>query len=939
MSSKMKEQRDETNRSKKYEETFNIKTKNDHLVKLRLENIDLQEQLAESKLIIKNLSQELKKFQIDNEAYSYRNIVNECNQKINTALERFQSEFIKMQDQAERIDSRLTLSSKTIRFLQNITISEKCKASLLEKDIKEKSETFVKIINSRNEIIGERSSVIARQEVRIKELINELSEKLEIINYLNEKLKKDSEEYNSLLNQKSIDLECITEKNHILEAENVKIVKNEKDLKLNILEKSKEILRLSIEIEKLRNLITASESKLESKENEINVCEIKINDLEVTCESLKELMIEHEKIFEENKMTIKSQEKIISGNYSKVNELLSKNVKAKIKLNNAKEINSSLEKEYTALENSIDQSMMKKNVEIELLNKIQSDEITDMKKTILDQRNEIAGLNKEIENISNDLEHAHFELQRQLSQILEKGLEIKTLERNIEAVVGKNNELDYLREASNKEVQERNTEILNQQTQIKDLSNKLKMILNDFTEFQDILKDRESEISAGVIKYNELLRSIDKTIDEKNEEIEKLKNYYDKEFLSQEKKLSDQYSSIIDLEQKLETALKSNEKSNSEILSYNELTILVTNTNKEIELLKEAHSQEIRDKNKEIQIIKESNSKNINEKNKEIEATKRLLSKELKEKNKEIDVLKDENSRLLNKIKESTAALEEKLNLYKVARNEDIISSIKKDYENQMKRLYANIEELKQIYENKLLEIQNESLKSIEKTNALKKRCSCLKSILTQKSDGAIAKLADIQTSNNQILLLLENETKNLADYMTAINKGANIKFEEAISESCELRGLEGAASFNIQFYLEKIKQELKNTLKVKSDISSEYSKLVASRNDIIEKQNLLIKQLEKSKIDQQAAIESSKRQYQAKTTAYEATISELCEKNHSLELSHTEIQEELIRSKEEINQLTETIQSNLKQLSEKESSHSNEVSLNKAELKRLQIF
>ena len=1128
MASKMKEQRDENDRSMKYEEKINLKAKDDYMVKLRLENIDLIEEISENKIKIQNLSQELKKHQSDHEVFTYRSIANECNQKINTALERFQSEFIKIQNQAERIDSRLALSCKTIKFLQNITISDKYKASLLEQDIKEKSDNFVRTINSRNEMIGEKSSAIARLEVRIKELINEISEKMEIIESLNEKitkLNKNSEEYGKILNHKSIELESIAEKYSILEADNAELLKNEKDYQIDRLEKSKEVLRLSIEIEELKNFLTAFESKLESKDNQINVYELQINDLESNCDSLKELNTKYGKIFEEKNLTIQNLERAISENELNVDDILLKKAKVKNKLKKILEINKSLEKEqasvkkkidlhlselldlsikvehlenqalekeikYKDLEASIDQALNKKNTEIELIKEIHSDEITDMKQTILDQNSVIAGLKEDIENMSNDLELAHSELQGQLSQILEKEQEVKELEKIEESLIDKNRELESLREVKDKEILEINPIILNQRTLIEDLENKLANISKDFEVCQDKLANRETEISDREAEYSELKSYSDKILNEKNNDIEAIKIYYANEISNKEKILSDLHSSMIDQENKLVIASKKLEGYESELLRKdhiyteleNRLKKLVIDTNREIEILKETHSQEIKEKNKEIEVVKEmykkdineknklislskdSNKKEINEKNKEIEATKELLNneinekikeieaikglfnKDINEKNKEIELIKNslrkeinekdkeieiinhehneelkermsefekakeaynlegeersqeieaikesltkelnnknksileqqgminslearlkkvldeskqnysifqgqlsekekecsllenENKDLINKIDESAKTFEEEISLCKLER-EDLIASIRNDYENQLKRLYDNIEELKHIYENKLLEIQNESLQSIEKANALKKKCSGLKSILTQKSDEAITNIESIKITNNQILLLFENEAKKLADCIAAINKGENTKFEEIINESSEFQGLEGATSFNIQFYLERIKQELKSALQIKSDISSEYSKIVASRNESIQKQNLLIKQLEKSKLDLNAALESNKRQYQAKSTSYEAKIGELSDKNIILESSNFEIQEELIRCKKDITKLSETIQSNLKDISEKEASHSKELSSNKSELERL---
>ena len=269
-----------------------------------------------------------------------------------------------------------------------------------------------------------------------------------------------------------------------------------------------------------------------------------------------------------------------------------------------------------------------------------------------------------------DLENIEKYIQNR--EILFKDIEerknnIKTLEKDkieldkiIQELTTKNNKLSLKMDGYNKEgpkLIQKSYEPLNNQRNMRDLEEKLKIFRNEYAITQKAHEERQSEIQEELDKLNEEIEENKKVINKNNEEKDKLNG------------------EIEELNKKID-------ENNGEI---NEKVNKIESTKKEIEeFLKNEEKRKIEEEEKE-KINEEENKKNDDEKKKEMIKKEKEYKKEIGLLKKEIDKNKNEN----NIIEEENKNLKKEIDEFDETINQC------EDIDNKIKEAIEQLEQLK----------------------------------------------------------------------------------------------------------------------------------------------------------------------------------------------------------------------------------------------------
>lgn len=819
------------------------KTKNDYIsaakvqenlqYKLKIENINLMEQLKEKEKEIQFLRTD-RKHMVDTRATSNKQLAIELKDKVNKSLEMNEKEINKLKDQVERLDSRLILSAKSIRFLQNNNLVETYKSKELEK----KSENFIKSISSRNQVLNSQADVISNLEEKIRELHSTLADKDENI----DKLKQENFEYkisfdgqktkfDGVIQQKDREIYSIKAKlGYDAKKQDDKII----SLQTSLLDVSKENLRLNIEIEERKNdcLNKIDEIKAQGK---------KIRSLEEKARSLQLQVIENE-----NK---EAHEPIEKFDYSKLLEEKTKLIQAfelgmteqKIK---QRDLNEKLEKTKNKLKKMLE---INKEAEKNIKNSLQRNEY--LKGEMIEKDSVIVCLRKKID---------------------EMGKTIKDLEEKNEDENEKSKEVEVIKhqkQISEIEVKEKSKVIEYQREIIGELELAIQKCTVELIGIKEELAKKEKAdaivLENAILEKNleieECKKLLGATISEKDQEINELQETLSNKEAVYKIEIDNLQKSLAQTEFSTSDSLKHKEKlAKAEQEHQNEVFRLEGQYNIRLDKLKQEDNLKMSKLSMEKGIIeKELDAKNI----KIIEITE------------ELDKIKQDANMKTNKVKLQKGALEIEL-------------------EEKNEKLKEIVEETNLERQEFSLKISKLNLENEELANELKEKNTKIKEILNnfelfkQEEHMKISQLYSekegfekyIEEKDNKIKEILgelnkiKQEEKSIASKLTT----EKIAFEKQHDEkNMKIKELEGQ--------INNIKQETSTKIKkIKSEkevIKNELEEKNKNINNIIEELNKT-KQEEKSKI---CKISLEKRELESENEEKNKKIKELLDEFNQL--------------------------------------------------------
>lgn len=558
------------------------KSQDDLQIKLKLENISLMEQITEKNKEIQMLRNEKKNFDLDTKALSYKQLTIELKDKVHKSLEKYEKEFYKVKDQVERIDSRLALSTKSIRFLQNSSLTENCKTKALEKEMNEKNDFFFKTLSTRNEILNNQAEVITNLEEKINELHNQIASKEEKIDILSEeiydyKMNNDGRKskFDDILSQKDKEIAFLKSR---VNKDSKFLEDKYASLEASLLEMSKENLKLNIEMEEKVKFLKFQEASMAEQSKDIEGFNEKMRKNKFKLKKLLEINKEGEKNNQRSLQIIENQKAELSEKESLVYLLQEKNDGLMKKL---KELEDSAQKVSHKVVEEIRHQKQMSEIEVNEKSKViesQKKIINELEEAIQKCTNELTGIKEELAKKAaidaNILENAVSEKNMEIeeyknaltSTIYEKNLDIEKIKKNfIEIIEEKdkeihafkeiqssiniqhNNEIETLRKALGEAESKTKDSIKNKEKLNLDLIQSLKEQYNDeVISLREKLKKSDQnyqiEMSRIESQYNNKLDSLrqeenaklyhikleksalEKEIDEKDQEIRELSN-------------------------------------------------------------------------------------------------------------------------------------------------------------------------------------------------------------------------------------------------------------------------------------------------------------------------------------------------------------------------------------------------------------------------------
>lgn len=668
-----------------------VKAKDDQLVKLRLENISLIEEIAGKNNETLYLEKELKKKEEDREVFSNKTLANELKKLVLMKSNGLESDFFKILDKIERIDARLEVNSKGLRFLQGVVLTDSCKSKVLEKELQEKCENFVKTINSRNDIIENKIVEICMLEKKVKQ--GEIDRDV-----LAFEMQKEIDRKNMEVSELKAKLNAENRKNEekILNLEN-KLVKTQETLEKVHSQSGKDLLKMGNEIEALAN---ERNLKIKEKNDDIAVCELQISEMQEKNEKLVKEIGENEKFIE-------NMQETISEYYEKVSKLENKLLRYKEKFGKVRGINIDLEKEVAT-------QGVQLEIQCEEMEKF-AKKVKRLEKVIEDKERELEKRSGVLKNMENSM----VALEKQLCEgfekrIIEKNEEIRSLEGKIEIMqLEKSEEIIEI----NKEHEVKFEKIQNyieelQTMQKKDLSEVTNenMSIKNYAEGLEIMENELKAIEKLLLLINSNVQNI--TLEDfKADNLELTENY----------SFFNSNSTLIRIKQELHknfqfisTSLLESVKNKEEVQRNNseikQKALEIQKKNSEIqqkELEIKTKDSEIQQKNSEI-LKKESE---IQQKNSEIELKEIEIQKvcsEIQQKDLEI---KQKNSEIQQKDLKIQKANSEILQIdQRISEIQEKSSEIKKK-DSELKQKDLEIQKLNSELKKKDSEIQNKDSK------------------------------------------------------------------------------------------------------------------------------------------------------------------------------------------------------------------------------------
>lgn len=428
----------------------------DTFIKLKLEKVEMMEKMSEMKKEILLLREKTKLKHDEAIIFSVKNVKSHFQDQASKVEEYFEKELEKVRMQTERIETRLDLSRKTIRFLQQNSLKENFKNKSLEKEIQKKSENFSKIITSRSQLLEDQSEKLSKYEQDLRCLRTSLQSKKDKIEKLNEEIfqndltiEQQKTQFLRISDNKDSEIENLKQTVGQLRENSLKIEEKTRSFDEVILEKNKEILRLSGIIDGQRHEVLLKNeeiqmkiSKIKSLEADAKVFEVRIMHIEDQMKDfikeksqVQQVLDEKDKIISELKSSALEQSRKLSESSVTITKTKEKLQKT---FNFLKDKEKDLEKNVKFFETCQEQ-LTKKKGRIEILEKKLKDlelaQIQEKQKVSEEDRfkeNQIKALTENyekivekqeglIKNLNEKLAESEFELERMEDEVEGRG--------------------------------------------------------------------------------------------------------------------------------------------------------------------------------------------------------------------------------------------------------------------------------------------------------------------------------------------------------------------------------------------------------------------------------------------------------------------------------------------------------------------------------------
>ena len=784
----------------------------DAFIKLKLEKVEMIEKMSEMKKEILHLREKTKIRHNEALIFSVKNVKSQFEDQASKAEEYFEKELEKIRMQTDRLETRLDLSRRTVRFLQQNSLKENFKNKNLEKEIQEKSENFSKIITSRSQLLEGQSEKLSSYEQELRSLKTSLQSKQDKIEKLNEEnfqnsltIEEQKAQFSRISDNKNSEIESLKQSIEQLKENSLKTEEKTRSFDEVVLEKNKEILRLSGIIDGQRHELLLKNEEIEMKIHKVKSLEADTKVFEVRIMHLEDQMRDFIKEKSQVQQTLDEKDKIISELKSsfldqsrKLSESSVTVTKTKEKLQNAlnllKDKEKDLEKSGKFLETCQEQ-LTKKKGRIEVLEK----KLKDAELVLLQEKQKISVLRSEEDQFKEN--------------------QIKALTENFEKIVEKKEKL----------IQSLNEKLAESEFEVEKMKGEVEGSGNY----------REEELEKLLERVEGEKRNLEKEVLDRDQVIKRLED--ENELLSENIEKAKAEAEVIRHEKDMlikDLRIVSTEKS--------ELTIKLD----EIQGLAKQKSLKIENLNKDLQALTHSKAAletklakhqaEHTQENTELENLIKKLNSELEAKEKdlsEINQLKPqfntEISQLKSKISES-----EKTYLHQISLKEDSYNSEKQRLGNLIKSLENKINQIEienQVKEERFSNEKKKILSELEternlnqsfiiKLEGLNKNKEELEEnlrLLIKVQEQLEKETQDHEKTKNFLEVTLEKLEQGTENYTQASQLFAQIKakMEENLEKSEEnneklSKDLESVQKINkaLETSLQKLKIDMKNS-------------------------------------------------------------------------------------------------------------------------------
>jgi len=877
---------------------------------LQRQIVELQESQEQKKELIESLQSEIKELQVTTKVSELQDQVNELQesqeqkeelieslqseikelQEINTVSE-LQGQIKELQESQEKKEEIIESLQSEIKELQETTMvspeKELSTEQVLEPGSEHDSQSEAvlqekqRLIEEKEELIEEKEELIGELQTEIQTLqenLQDLQEKEQVI----QKLQNEIEEKSKELKEKKVMIEDL-----LSEQTTPKDQHTETALQKELEEKEALIESLQVEVKELENRgDTNTESEIEELLTELEEKNALVQDLKRKVEDLEKSQQELE---ESKNLVVKLQKEI------------EEQREQQEQFEEQEALIAELRKELEELE-GVDEEIEEKENSIEEL-RIEVNTLKEKQESLKEKEQLIHDLQSRVSELEGKEEQLN-ELQKQLDEIEEeKSVEIEDLKAQISSFEQQQKQQNKNQLEFTNLLNEKDAQIANLKQQITETQS---------TQKKSPTEAKGSSLKEEVLQKRRMVGRLKKALDqhkqkikEKEEEIKTIKvRLSGRE--SELKKKKDQLSKLVRERQKLEQLKKELEKQkqqkesaesqrNSLKKTCDKLRISLERAKKSERSREEKIKQACKEKLEEAKKLETENTKIVvTELNSELTSARKTLKKL----SKELDLQKQRNVELEEKIEGYSVTLED----WKVEVSELEEACATKD---------NLIEEMKQQYEEKLVQVEGDAGAASAEKNALQEKVLRL----TTK-----CKNLELSVEKNQVLEQTLETMKS--------------RCEEVIKKEREMRAVLIQENTKLNTSVETLTLELEAT-KSRATLEDQL-------NELHESLELLEKQREEHETEKQDLIQKQehlKKELQTEKGSHKYTLGELntlrqesenlSKKIQDLTSSVTEQKASLSKLQEEKSTLTTKLQS----LQEDHSSKAGELSACKKDL------
>ena len=445
-----------------------------------------------------------------------------------------------------------------------------------------------------------------------------------------------------------------------------------------------------------------------------------------------------------------------------------------------KQINQEHQGEINSLNKEIQEIISNHENQIKELNKKHQEQIEQIK-------------NELIQNKNNEIQNIIAQHQNQINELNKKYQEqIGALNKEIQKITNEyEKRINDLTEKYHKEIEIKNNYIADQQSYFE-------KIIREKQEKIDELLQKENLLTNNLYESNQKIQQLEVIIQDKNSEIQTIKNEYDLRILKLEeenliivedlnKNISQLKEEIEKLENHLKEKINQIKNKDEEIVQLNknitQLNELTENQKREIDTL----IKNIHEKNETIIKIEKEYKERI-----------QILSENYQ---KEIQNLKIESQRLISLIKEKESLIEE---LQKqIHQKNNLIQNLEKE----LNSLSFNLEQTKK--EKELIELQLKEEKEVikEKNELIRKHHIQIQN-LEKENKQKENLILNLETEINHHKNTLKEKEKNIQEFENKLNQLQ----QENQNHLNTIENLKNELNVKIED-LNKLKKELENSL------------------------------------------------------------------------------------------------------------------------------